>query len=849
MAKGAERGGRRWTAPLIALAVILSTAVHAVERLGDRFVDDHGEPVVLSWAFGLSSPAELKAYERCGFNTVYIDLPAPDSADPAELVRLADAAGAAGLHVIVGLNAIDAVLGDDPLPAGDAVALGRTCAWISEAVAAWKDTPGLVAYALQHEAEDRLAWTPGGLTEYLRRRYRGRVDLLSEAWRTELQRFEDATAERAARLDAERPGGVSRPSLDVAYWPLDAVAELHRLWAREVAAADPARPVLGGRMSRYRTLLAADTLLAGLQPCRLPTGADADLVFHEAGAVSVANQVGRFAVFPTISTSYDGASLRRWTRLMFARGAAGVGYQRWSDLRDDVDRVEAVRAALEEVAVPGAAGFTPDCSAALVLQPLARGPLVDGRASWGYGGFAGDEPRGLLELLHTGTRYGPLAVLTPRDLGRVRLDRYGCVIVPAGFELPPLGLESLRAYVDGGGLLVADLGLGCFEPYGDLRAMPGTLEAVFGLTIGDVRPPADVLLTRRQQDRVQATNPGDIAFPELAPLLSHPGSLVFRRRSSLLPRVLPVVPTPPEMARTLLLGPSAFVVPGPATRMLAEQAQIAVRGGRPAVAGFSEHRYGSGIACFASPWLWAEWTADEPLFESVHDGLLGRRPQLAQLVVGPALVPHGWFVARQEERLWVHHLTDDDPTLMVDLPTSQPRLYPGGLNAIRRAPPLDPNSPIQATAEPLINCRVVTVEGGELRVETTLPISLWPLADSCAAEVSAYGPEKIEVILYGQGDPPTRSERGRWTIPAAREAPLMLTIENGSYPVAPGSLHRVAFFRHTGVASPDPTVGGGHRVGVEYDTLTADPDGRIVIRGQFDWCRLTLTPVAGSPAP
>ncbi|MBI2301985.1 MAG: hypothetical protein HYU66_24035, partial [Armatimonadetes bacterium] len=410
-----------------------------------------------------------------------------------------------------------------------------------------------------------------------------------------------------------------------------------------------------------------------------------------------------------LTAAADPNSLWRWTRLAFARGAAGVGWSAWPDLAANPARAQAVRHALDEVAAERLAEFRPEPGAAVLLEPFARGPLEDRDGLLGYAWVGGDGPAAWYDLLDRGTRYGPLAVLTPRDLERVRLDRFGCLFAASAFDLPAPAQEALRGYVEGGGLLVGDLGLGCASTAGCLAQLPPAMEEVFGLRVAAVRWTRDNLLDGRQRERLRDLARGAVPFPEMAAGLSQPGSFVFLRYSSLLPDIVPRQPTPPQIARSLLVTPSAYVVAGPNTRMLAEQNQI----GDHRVSGISEHAYGRGVACFITSWLWQEWRAGDWLFDRFHGNLLAQRPRLT-VREGDLLVPDGWDVGRGAGgQLWVHRLADTPGTLSIDLPCLEPLLYPGGLNAIRRAPPLDRAARVRATAEPLVNRRVEGLAGAQ----------------------------------------------------------------------------------------------------------------------------------------
>ncbi|MBI2298605.1 MAG: hypothetical protein HYU66_06575, partial [Armatimonadetes bacterium] len=250
-----------------AALLLLALPSLALERDGDRFVDEQHHAVALVWAFGLTDAVELPAYRECGFNTVYLDLPAAAGVDPQGLLRLADSAGRQGFHLILGLNPVDA-LGDGPLDVADPEAVQRSLDWLAKAVAAWKTAPGLVAWGLQHDVEAHLASGPAALVGWLARRYGGKLDMLNAAWDTRFRSFAAIGPDAVEAAEAARPGGFGPGTLELARQREEVVSDTLSQWARAIRADDPVHPVLGGRMRRYRTLLSAPTALAGLQPFR-----------------------------------------------------------------------------------------------------------------------------------------------------------------------------------------------------------------------------------------------------------------------------------------------------------------------------------------------------------------------------------------------------------------------------------------------------------------------------------------------------------------------------------------------------------------------------------------------------
>ncbi len=472
-----------------------------------------------------------------------------------------------------------------------------------------------------------------GYAQYLSWKYAGEPARLSEAWGAEVSDFQSAAGQLGPSLDALLPGGFGQPALDLAAWRRDGLQALLRRWATTIATIDPAHPVLGGRMDRFRTLLAAPEELAGLQPAMLPRFGWQDPALHQPGAVTAASQAGRFAAVPWLPGDADPASLLRWTRLMCGRGAAGVAYDDWAALASQPARLQAVTEALREASRVGAASFQPGGVGGRGAVAAARGPLLGGRSRCSVSGRrGGDETAASWSCCEP---HAPRAVdvLQSRDLTRVDLARYGAIFLPAAFDLPLDGAEVLRAYVEAGGILFSDLGAGAMAMGGDLRALPDPLVLALGLQVRSVMVLDQVALNDRQRERLRDLPPGELAFPELLPTISHPGSLVFRRRSSLFPEVQPVIGTPPAMAATLLRSPTAFFEPlGPNLRIVAEQTQIGGRTGTPpAYAGLALNPYGAGLGIYCGNFLWQAWKPGELLFDAVLDVILRQRSALSEM--------------------------------------------------------------------------------------------------------------------------------------------------------------------------------------------------------------------------
>lgn len=833
---GSGRAPRRlWPLAVLWLGLLPAPAL---QRVGDRFVDDAGRVELLAWAFGTVALDQLEEYHNAGLNVLYLEL--GQGADEARQRRLARAAADRGMQVILGLNCLDATRPDESLDPSDAEAVRATTDWLAGVVADWRDTPGLLAYALQHEAEDRIAWTQPALAAHLAAVYAVPANL-NALWGSALNSFGEVTPEAIAELDRAAPSGVSPASFEVARWRLETANRLIGRWVEAVHAADPTRPVIGGRAARLRELLNAPSSLAGLQPSVDAYGLGHRRPEYPVEAVSIAHQNGRYAVIPVLDANAPPAELDDSIPLCVGRGACGVSFSSWAALADGRERLGLVRMRLGEARRQGWAAFRPSGTAAILTQPYVRGPAAGRRDLFGYGAFGGDEPAGLLELIRRGTRFGLLSILTPRDLQTTDLSRFAVVFASSLFELHERDLADLEAYVAGGGRLFADLGIGCLGPPGDLAAMPEPLAELFGLEVSDVRPLHErALHDPRDFDRLMATAPGEAVFPELDANLSHPGSLRFLRRSYVFPSIIPVEYTSPQLSRTLLLAPAAFVHPGEETRVVAEQAQSPERrDGRPAVCGLSIHPHGDGLGLFWGTFAWQGWGPAEPTFTAVMESLLGQQPPL--VLRGEPLIPAAIRIARGDDGVFLENLTGQDLALEFDLAGYEPSLYAGGLNLIRR-PELLPDGPQPGRSRwGFVNRRLVDLAPGETRYNAASPLQLWPQQAAAAAELELYSPDRLELTVYGSGGTPGRSTAGGWIVPDPNWTEVHLIIGDGPYRLEPGELHRAEWV----VTELRPT---GTFITRETTTLTVTGDRQIVIRRPVYQFHLRLTPLRDRPA-
>lgn len=815
-----------------------------------------GQPRLVHCAYGVTRESDLPRYAETGFNTLVLTVDGappgqPDAADPR---ALAQAAEKLGLWVLVTFDPWAALFGQQPLGAGDAAGRAAVADWLARRAGEWHDLPNLLGYSLPDELEARLLWREVDFTAWLAKRYGDPLNL-SVAWRRQLPGFDAASIGLASAADERTAAGFGRPALDLARWQAETVEGLLRQWTRALHAADPAHPVLGGRMSRGRTLLVAPDDLAVLQPWQGP--ADGPLGQADAAElVALASQAGRFGAWPCLDSGASGAALWRAVRTVCGRGVAGLGFARWADLAGDPDRRRSVRAALAEADGLRAAGFTARGGVGVVLEPFCRGPERYGRQWYGYGTFGGAEPAGLLEILRRGTAYGPLDILGARDLTRLDLGGYGALLLPAAVDLTDPQIAALVSFVDGGGVLLADFGVGCERSGGDPATMPPALAELFGVKPVKVARLLDVVLDSAARRRFLNLPPGESPFPGVPATIPPPGSFVITGETPLFPQVRAWDGSGHAVVSGLLASPATFCLPGDETLVVALQAQIPTANPLLApAAGLFQRRSGAGSALFCSSLLWESWGPGDTLFDALHDGLLQRRPALTMLADGRGRRPSGLYAARSGDTLWLEQRGEPAAQVALDLPCSQAPVPLGGFNVVRRTP----TAPTlrRQVGEPLIRRRILSLAAGELRLETPLPISVWPLEQPVGLTVTRYEPEGIDLTLYGHGEQAVE-DAGTWRIDAPRPSEGILRIADGAYRITPGSQHRLTWWHTKTWEAPTkplpdnwkfPALPGASSVQtkVRRETLMAGPDGQLVLKEWWQFDRLLLTPVEPPP--
>lgn len=808
-----------------------------------KLVAADGQVIALAWAYGLTDAAELPEYHELGFNTLYVDLPFQGGSAP-DLERLLTAAQQEGLYLVLGLATLQKVKASGPVRPTDEAYRQEARAWIRSVVEAFRATPGLLGWGVQHEPEGRLQLDDAGFRAFLQRQYE-QEPRFRLAWGTPRLSWSEVTCQRAMQLDDDAPGGFARPSLDLSLYQQTASEELHRFWAQTIREVDPDHLLLTGRQAFYRSLPTLPAEYQVIVPALYPNRAEKDDLTHNVHAVDMARRGNRFAAVPTLwsgSSAGEKATpqqLYAWTLAAFVHGAAGVAFSDWSALRDDTPQARAIRQALATARQTGLVAGRSTPTAAILYEPFALGDRSRGKALYGYeAGLVEGEPAGLVPAFRSGTKYGQMDFLAIADVPETDLHRYGTLFAPAAFWIPHAAAQALASFVQKGGRLVADLGFGAYQQRGDLTALAPEFRALFGVEGLDRVQPASELVGPAPDPRVAEAlkhlprprrSPGDMRFPE-----SHP----------LFPSIAPRSFTTGRERRGTFTGLYGWMNPGlQAFRFGVITAEQEKGGNRSFLVGLTIHPYGDGYGLFSSVFLWQNWRPGCALYDEFHGDLLRHRATLG-VVNCPSLFPAPAEFARHEETLVACHHGPDQPTAVVDLVDLEQWLYPEALNTLGWVSPHPSDGPEAETSPSagealFVNRLYFRLPPQGLVVKPPLPIRLTPHGAAVAAEVVAYTEERIELELYGEGFWVGLEPRHGWRVqvPPGASSEVTLTVHAGRYPLAVGSPHQVEVF----------SLPSGQRR--EARLVFVGPEGQLTFRGIFHRERVVIQAAGAAAAP
>ena len=781
------------------------------------------------WAFiyGVHDPADVDRLPSLGCNVAYIAPEVIDSIGLGASADLIDRAGAAGLKSIVAIPTVLNVPGRLPSAGGEAYR-----DWVTEVihtvVERFGDNPNVIAWATGDLLEEAIDYNESDFRAFLQRRYSS-IQTLNITWEASFSDFGQASQFEARVIDETMPLGVGRASLDVADYRLQAFHDVMQHWARTIKALDPNRPLLTGRLSRYRSCLAVPDEYDVVCPWASPEALEPDGLAHNMHVVAIARRAGRFAVIPCLDVPLDEMAskrgdLLRWIGLAGIHGARGIGLADWSRLHlsPAPGVVEAdVRRSLTAALAGDALRINPISGFAMLYQPYAGGLSTATGPAYGFiDGPAEGEPGSPFADFRLGCRFGFPDYLTLDDLAATDLSRYSTVVAPLALGLPDPVSRQLSDYVREGGALITDLGAGMRQTGSWLR-LPELLGSTCGVrrlvqmrheTGANLRvswaPPWLPSMPRGAQTRG--------SFRDLsigAPRASVSSGVDKRRESS----------GPVSQRKSWhISGPVCFADFEQSAGAVAVLT-TAAEDGRRVIAGIIGNPYGKGVALFATHQLWANWESSDPVYTALHHDLLVSRP-LVELVQAPFWTSGLCATATQDGVAVLNGTAETAPADVIAHAASDAlhRNCVCTFSALARTP--------EGLRSGAVQVSVDVPAMGTVHCPRT-PATLQPYRGTCAARLLEYSGERVRFELGGTGAPIAPGPDGVLAVGEGEDTAVRLRLRDGAYGVSIGSSHTVTLDHGRGRVERMRVEGGLSRalevtLNARRALVTIEPAGR-----------------------
>lgn len=766
----------------------------ATARRDANYIRVNEEPTVLLWARGVVEEGDLDEYVAAGFNTAYV-LIRDDGEDAlAGVDTFITAAEARGLLVVGALAPanLGGIAGAGlPIDASSAAYAEAVTDFVGAVVARLGEHPNLIGWSVEAVPPHLVYPTDLGFRAYLQR-WHGSLAAVNRAWGTS---FTDAEQVRLAGIrdvDSQRPGGLGRASIDFARYREAAYADALSLWARVLREASPGRLVFAADLPDYRSIISVRPDFDGLLINTFPSVAEPDWETHNVHAVDIARRANRFAAVQTLAVGQrpDVGQIAAWINAALLHGAAGIAFSDWPSIRESDPVKGVVRRTAEAIGATGVFPAAPAPRAAILYQPIAGGALRDNRGLYGYlDGMTPNEPTGLFRMARNGTRFGQFDVLSLDRAGEIDLSNYGAIIAPTAFYLPEEIQVALHAFVLRGGALVTDAGVGMYQAEGIATSVPEVMRDLLGIRYVQLEqpPPSDYVVGGAPLSPVFTPDSG-IAIP------IGPGEAAS--------------PVDPELAQF-----AAFIeelMSEPDISKYLGQSFTGENGPRLRVRGL-----GRGFAVYAPTLLYQNWSLDDPHFAEFHARVLANGRDL-EVVTPSGLWPGVATTGYSDGSVAVASPAGVAVSVIAYGAANRVYAVPGGATRV---------------ANPDEEVRIELLFPGEaLSVARPLPIWLGTTEAGAVATVSVswYGPDRIELMVNGTGASVTMGRLGMDVRGGGRTA-MQILVQDGSYPVRAGSVHRVTLTEATRRQrqwqedfAPNPDTGA-----LEIPALAAA--GRIVI--------------------
>lgn len=873
---------------------------------GKKMVSIKGKATPLFWADQITQIDDLDDYVRTGFNTVVVHVmwrPSEDGALVAEDWEpqrdFAEAAAKKGLYVIYSLPPAPLTQERAFRFSGDNEAyLTLWSTWAQSVIEVLSDTTNLIGWMLPDDPRSLPFIDDTGFRQWLTAR--GITPLIINGlWGMQVEDLEDLTIDATVKIVEEwrtsgtAPGAMTEEemraalqkmqqkpakqnfaihpaALALALYRWDAYRGLLDAWARVIKEADEKHLVFSGRLTDYAQLLSVPPRVdVSISEVR-PDIAEGDLPTHNPHQINIARRGGSRAVIPVLSTAGSDAvpeeniphMFTSWSDAAVAHGASGLIVDSWEDLRGNTEIHRAVRETLRRLTISPRAEMwmqAPIATVAVVLTPLADGhtmqppPGMPGepRGLYGFGNdLVTGEPSALAYSLRWGTSYGGVDFLSPDDFDGTgqAVARYSTILLPQALTVPGAMAHDLSSFVAGGGVIVADLGLGAADAGNITSTIPPTLASLFGVVPHmELRPLSCNLRTIRPH-----------------PLLPHWNSITTSRGGA----VLTGGDGPSGAAFT---GPVGFAELLPQTSPLALAFEYLVplnerNGNRNVIfrrSWLTARAFGRGYAIYAPFRLWTHWSPGYTGYDSFHGDLfIQRQPAVVDLEAtslvplpraGDGMTPFAEIANFPQQIAVLNH----NPFPQRDVASHRAELDEANIhysvletagvgnflwnNAVcvfsnsnevsfaagRPAPIANPD---EFESQPhRVRLHVLT-KPQTMSTSQLIPVRALNLGGgSLTGRVDMYSPRKAEFALW-PNDPQLEPTTDRMKVTSGEPSPVRLTLyhdaSDEAYHIRPGSRHRVVIVDLTSPLDSD----GNHRS--ETRTLTANDDGQLIIEAK-----------------
>ena len=340
--------------------------------------------------------------------------------------------------------------------------------------------------------QQRTAARDHDFQQYLRMRYPGTdftsLRAINAGWDFHFARYEDIHAATILQREEAKPGSSPYSLLEVARYQSLTPILLMSWWAQQVSNRDKDHLLFAGAQRSFRTLVGvpaavhdvvtsqtlwppythelvdSPAMVNGIVTECYPGLAEGDRENHNQQAIDLARHGNRFIVLAGIQArNADALQYGDYLYTAPLHGAAGLGVSDFPTLLASTPYQQVTRLALADINERRLLNRMPVPNTAMVYDPSSLGLTEGKRSLYGFAPGLGYYSPGLLMFyLRNGTRYGQVDFLAADDLPHVLPASYKTVILPAVFDLPTSAQMALLSFVDGGGTVLGDLGIGTF---------------------------------------------------------------------------------------------------------------------------------------------------------------------------------------------------------------------------------------------------------------------------------------------------------------------------------------------------------------------------------------------------